>query len=255
MGFILSKIILFLVLPPSSLIIVMALGFLLVKRHPRLAKVFIVAGFSILYLISIRPVSDALIKPLESSFSPLVKDSALIPANTIVVLTGGAVDLSWLGISPRPSKASLSRLIYGMTLYRQIPGATIVISGGSGDFEKQNISEADAMKDIAVSLDFPPKDILIEKDSRNTIESVRELNKLIGNKKITLVTSAYHMKRAAAMFKKIGMDIVPAPTDYISEQKTISLYSFIPRTDNLATSTVAFYEYMSFAWYRINGNV
>ena len=254
MSFILPKIILFLLLPPSSLIIVMALGVLLIRRYPRLAKIFIVFGLSVLYLLSIRPISDALIKPLESSFPPL-KASSINSANVIVVLTGGVADLSWRSISPQPSRTSLSRLVYGVTLYKQVPGTNIIISGGSGDPEKQNISEADAMKDMAIALGVPAKDMLIERDSRNTIESVNALRRFVGDKSIILVTSAYHMKRAVAMFKKMGMNVVPAPTDYMSEQKKVSIYSLIPKANHLLTSSTAFYEYISFIWYRVNGKV
>ena len=253
MPFILSKIILYLILPPASLIIVMALGVLLIRRYPRLAKIFIVFGLSVLYLLSIRPISDALIKPLESSFPPL-KASSINSANVIVVLTGGVADLSWRSISPQPSRTSLSRLVYGVTLYKQVPGTNIIISGGSGDPEKQNISEADAMKDMAIALGVPAKDMLIERDSRNTIESVNALRGFVG-KSMVLVTSASHMKRAVAMFKKMGMNVVPAPTDYTSEQKKVSLYSLIPTANHLLTSSTAFYEYISFIWYRVNGKV
>ena len=254
MSFILPKIILFLLLPPSSLIIVIALGVLLIRRYSRLAKAFIVFGLSVLYLLSIRPISDALIKPLESSFPPL-KASSINSANVIVVLTGGVTDLSWRSISPQPSITSLSRLTYGITLYKQVSGINIIISGGSGDPEKQNISEADAMKDMAIALGVPAKDMLIERDSRNTIESVNALRRFVGDKSMVLVTSASHMKRAVAMFKKMGMNVVPAPTDYISEQKKVSLYSLIPIANHLLTSSTAFYEYISFIWYRVNGKV
>jgi len=253
MLFMLSKVILFVLLPPASLIIVMALGVLLIRRYPRLAKAFIVFGLSVLYLLSIRPISDALIRPLESSFLPL-KASSINSANVIVVLTGGVADLSWRSISPQPSRTSLSRLVYGVTLYKQVPGTNIIISGGSGDPEKQNISEADAMKDMAIALGVPAKDMLIERDSRNTIESVNALRGFVG-KSMVLVTSASHMKRAVAMFKKMGMNVVPAPTDYMSEQKKVSLYSLIPTANHLLTSSTAFYEYISFIWYRVNGKV
>jgi uncharacterized SAM-binding protein YcdF (DUF218 family) len=97
--------------------------------------------------------------------------------------------------------------------------------------------------------------MLIERDSRNTVESVNALRRFVGDKSIILVTSAYHMKRAVAMFKKMGMNVVPAPTDYMSEQKKVSIYSLIPKANHLLTSSTAFYEYISFIWYRVNGKV
>ena len=251
----LSKALLFLILPICVILFLIGLGLVIIKKLPCIGRWLVLTGFLLLYLLSIRPVSDALIRPLESNFPPFRSRSPLNSANSIVVLTGGTVDLAWLGISPEPSRESLSRLIYGVTLYKQNWGINIVISGGSGDPDKKNIPEADAMKDVAVALGVSAKDILIERGSMNTIESVKALKRFVGEKKIILVTSAYHMKRAAAMFKKMEMNVVPAPTDYMSEQKKVSLYSLIPTAKHLLTSSTAFYEYISFIWYKINGKV
>jgi uncharacterized SAM-binding protein YcdF (DUF218 family) len=237
------------------ILFLIGLGLVIIKKLPRIGRWLVLIGFLLLYLLSICPVSDALIRPLESHFPPFRSTSPLNSADSIVVLTGGAVDLTWLGISPEPSKTSLSRLVYGITLYKQNRGVNIVISGGGGDPEKKNILEADALKDVAVALGVSAKDILIERGSINTLESVKALKKLVGEKKIILVTSAYHMQRSAATFRKMGMNVVPAPTDYISEQKKVSLYSLIPTSQHLLTSSIAFYEYIGFIWYRINGKV
>ncbi len=252
MVFLLLKVILFLVLPPSSLIIIMTLGMLLLKRYPRGAKIIMIGGVCALYLLSIRPVSDALIKPLEAGFKP-AQASLINSAHAVVILTGGAADLSWVGIGLKPSMASLARLVHGITLYKHITGARLILSGGSGDPQKPNISEADAMKDMAVALGVPAVDIVVENKSGNTIENVKALKGFIGGGEIILVTSAYHMKRAAAMFRKMGIEVIPAPTDYISEQKSISFYSLIPNAGSFMASSVALYEYIALTWYGIRG--
>ncbi|MBI5328025.1 MAG: YdcF family protein [Deltaproteobacteria bacterium] len=254
-SFVISKIFQALLLPPAILLLIISFGFLIIRRQPRIGRCFILTGFFLFYLLSIRLVSDFLILPLESTFPPFKGPLSINSASAVVILGGGVTDLSWLGVSPQPSRASLSRLIYGLTLYRQIPGSTLVISGGSGDFEKQNISEADAMKEWAIALGVEAKNIIVEKNSRNTSENATEVKRIIKDKKPILVTSAYHMKRAAAMFKKTGMDVTPAPTDYINERKGVSFYSFIPQTRHLLTSTMALSEYMSLIWYKLVGRI
>lgn len=254
MFFIISKVVLFIVLPPSSLIGIMVMGVLLIKKYPRVARGFIMAALVLLYLLSISPVSDRLLKPLESAFPPL-KDASAVSANTIVILSGGSVDLSWLDMKPSPAYPSTARLIYGITLYRQIPGAKLIISGGSGDPRKPDISEAVAMRDMALALGVPAKDMLVESDSRNTLGSAHALNLLLKEKKIILVTSASHMRRSVAMFRKLGMDVIPAPTDYKSEQQGVSLYYFIPNPTALLFSSSAIYEYMGLAFYGFSGKL
>ena len=255
--FIITKVVLFLLLPPSILILMMGVGFIIIKRHYRIGSVFIFAGFSMLYLLSIEPVSDTLIRPLESSFPSLHKVSlkSVGRPNLIVVLGGGAGDLSWVGVRPLPSRTSVTRLVCGITLYRQTPETILVISGGSGNPETPNISEAEAMKGVAVALGVASKAILLDEDSRNTVESAKNLKRLNGNKRIFVVTSAFHMKRAIAMFKKTGFDPIPVPCDYKSEQKRITIFSFIPHAGGLQNSSTAIYEYMSLLWYKLRGEL
>lgn len=251
-GFIISKVLQSLLLPTSVLIAIIGFGILLIKKRPRIGRTFMAAGLGFFYLFSIEPVADALIRPLEGSYPPY-KAYASSSAN-IVILGGGVTDLSWIGLKPAPSSHSLARLVCGITLYRRIPGSNIIISGGSGDPKKQGISEADTMKDAAVSLGVAAKDIIVESNSRNTLESALALKK-IGRGRVILVTSAYHMKRAVAILNKMDMDVIAAPADYISEQRGVSFYSFIPTASNLVVSNTAISEYMSLTWYKIRGKV
>lgn len=252
-GFIISKVLQSLLLPTSLLIAIIGFGILSIKKHPRLGRVFVAAGLGFFYLFSIEPVADALIMPLERSYPPY-KASASSPDN-IIILGGGVTDLSWIGLKPAPSSHALTRVVCGITLYRQIPGSNIIISGGSGDPKKQGISEADTMKDAAVSLGVAAEDIIVESNSRNTLESAIALKKIVGGKRVLLVTSAYHMKRAVAMLNKMDMDVTAAPADYISEQRGASFYSFIPAASSLMVSNTAVSEYMSLTWYKIRGKV
>lgn len=249
--FVIEKIVLCLILPPSSLIILMAAGVFVMKKRPRIGKVVVAAGIFILYLFSIKPVSNLLLMPLESRFQPLENISSEFEGY-IVILAHGVLDLPWLSLNPAPDETSLSRLASGIALYNRNPDSAIIISGGSGNPEKPHIPESDAMKDAAVSLGVPARDIMIENVSRNTVENASSLLTVIGNKKrIILVTSAYHTKRSVALFEKMGFDVIPAPCDYKSEQKNITFYSFLPYAVNLLNSSTAISEYMAIFWYMI----
>ena len=72
---------------------------------------------------------------------------------------------------------------------------------------------------------------------------------------IILVTSAFHLKRATAMFKKQGFRVIPAPAGYRYEQKKLTFFSFIPHAGNLADSSIALYEYASLLWYSLNKSI
>ncbi len=209
MFFVLTKVFQALVLPPSGLLLLMLAGFLIVKKNRRAGGVLIASGAVLLYMMSIHLVSDALVRPLEKSHPPLMQ--APVDARAIVVLSGGVKDLSWIGLEPEPSETSLVRTVTGVLFYRarRIP---FIVVGGSGDPSKPDIREADAMARVASGLGVPRKDIIIENKAKNTLESAVAVKTMFTGKRIILVTSAQHMKRAAGMFVKQGFDVIPAPT-------------------------------------------
>lgn len=252
MFFVISKVLLYLILPPSGIMILMAIGFLIVKRKRMAGWGLIAFGFLLLYGLSTGPVINSLIVPLETSH-PLLKDKT-VHADAIVVLTGGIRDLSRLGLEPEPSDISLERLVKGVMLYRVLR-RPLIIAGGSGSLIHSEIPEADAMARAASDLGVLEQDLVIENKSRNTLESARAVRGLLKGDRIILVTSAYHMKRSVALFKKQGFDVVPAPTGYLAMDRPMSKYAFIPSAVGLSTSAVALSEYISFAWYSMKGDL
>ncbi len=248
MGFIFLKTALFLILPPASLVIIMAVGFLIGPRRV-LGRLLIAVGFLLLYLLSISPVSDALLKPLETGFPPWKDGPA--KAVAIVVLGGGVRDLTWLELPSEPSCSSKERVVRGITIYRK-QRLPLVFMGGNGDPSGTGCSDADAMARAALELGVPARDVKAENRSRNTLESAKALKGMIKGRDIILVTSAFHLKRASAMFKKQGFRVMPAPAGYSYEHKKLTFFSFIPHAENLANSSTAVYEYACLFWYSLN---
>lgn len=252
MVFIITKVLLWLILPPASILLLLTAGALAIQSHRCLGRLPLAAGVLLLYLFSVQPVSEALLQPLEKAFPPFTNKA--VDADAIVVLGGGVRDLSWAGLRPEPSGASLARTIAGISLYKTFH-LPLLITGGSGDPARPDLKEAEAMARTAVDLGVPRKNLIIDNSARNTVESARMVRGLIAGKRIILVTSAFHMKRAYAMFKKQGLDVIAAPTAYLCGPGRLSPYSFIPRTDDLSLSTTALSEYLSLAWYALTGAI
>jgi len=252
MGFIISKLLLSLLLPPASLIFLIFAGFILLRWHRNAGRALIAAGLVLLYALSLDPVADRLIRPLESSYRPLSEGP--VKADAIVVLGGGSRDLSWVPTEPELSRGSLERVVDAVQFARKhhLP---LVMSGGSGDPKPGTVMEADVMADVATRLGIPEKDIIIENRSRNTWENAGEVQKLLPGKTVVLVTSAFHMRRSVAMFKKRGFSVLPAPAGYLSQTRHVSYTYYIPRSEALATSSTAISEYISLAWYKVTGKI
>jgi uncharacterized SAM-binding protein YcdF (DUF218 family) len=243
-----------LLLPPAGLLLLMALGFAIKGICRTFGRLLVASGFILLYLVSIGPVSDALIRPLERAYHPLGAAPKDRKADAVVVLGGGVRDLTWVGLDPEPSEMSLERVVAAIRLARSAH-LPLVLVGGSGDPSKPDISEAEAMARAASGLGVPRRDLIVIGKAQNTLESAAAAWERLKGERIILVTSAFHMRRAVGMFRKKGFQVIPAPCGYRSEQRTLTIRSFIPRVDCLHSSHAALAEYLSLAWYGTSGDL
>ena len=106
------------------------------------------------------------------------------------------------------SKLLSDRIDKAILVYSTDPSPTILIpSGGQGGDE--TVSEAEAMAEYMLEKGIPESDILLEDQSRTTLENLENCKALIdareGRKYTALVTSNYHVYRALRYCRKIGL--------------------------------------------------
>lgn len=250
--FVLQKVLWFLVLPPSSLVVLILAGLLLVDKRRRLGNGLIISGLALLYLLSLGHVADLLVKPLERN-SPLLTEKK-VAADAVVVLGGGSVDLEWLGVAPELNGETTSRLVKGVELARRLR-VPLVLSGGNGEPFATKVGDADVMAGTARALGVPQEQVIVESLSRNTLENSHAVRTLLKGDRVILVTSAYHMKRAKAMFDRRGFSVIPAPAYFLGQTRRWSLAALIPRAGSLMHSTTAIAEWISLAWWGLRGEM
>jgi uncharacterized SAM-binding protein YcdF (DUF218 family) len=233
--FFLKKLITHFILPPGLLVIAFAVLGLLTKR--KLAK-FIAFSFALfVYLLSIEPIKDVLYKPLEEAYPVPSKPEG----DAIVILGGGTYNTGIL------KEDSTKRLLTGFVLHKQTD-LPIILSGGASIGV---LPEAEVMKELLLTLGVDKSKIHTDVNSKDTKENAQEVKKLCERlrcKKIILVTSAYHMKRAVLSFQKAGLEVVPYPTDFKRDMR-YNLYSLLPKMGVFADSYKALREYLGLVWY------
>lgn len=106
------------------------------------------------------------------------------------------------------------------------------------------------------ALGVPRDRILVESRSQNTYEQAEMLEPILethGIRRMFLVASRLHMRRAEGTFRSRGYHVVPvsAPVDY---QETVTGWRrFLPRETALALSRDAIYEYAAWSYYWSQG--
>lgn len=68
-----------------------------------------------------------------------------------------------------------------------------------------------------------------------------------------LVTSATHIPRALASFRKAGLDVAPWPADFRGRYPPVSVFDFLPDASALEITTTAIKEWLGLAVYRLRG--
>lgn len=116
------------------------------------------------------------------------------------------------------------RIWQAVSLYKAGKIQKIFVSGGSGYVTGRGLYEGEQLKKVLVKWGIPEQDILEESISKNTYENAIETKKVLTRsyphfKRFLLITSAQHMRRARAIFKKQDLPCDTFTTDHFTGSK------------------------------------
>lgn len=226
MFFILSKTLNFLVLP-LTMVVVCFVSAVLIKRQPWKRR-FFWFGFALLLFFSNDFIANSVMRAWEIDAKPF---SSLSPRKLGIVLTG--TTHSFMQPDDRVYfKRGADRVTHTIQLYKLGLIEKILVSGGTGRLLKTDEPEADKYKAVLVMAGIPERDIWLENETRNTYESAVAVRKLLDSlhyrvEDCLLITSAFHMRRSLACYRKAGLDIESFSTDFYGLQDKFFLTSVI----------------------------
>ncbi|MCH9770434.1 MAG: YdcF family protein [Gammaproteobacteria bacterium] len=253
MGFALKKVISGLLLPlPISLILLLLALLLLCCRKKTVGLLSLLLGLLVLLVSSISPVAFSLLHKLETNYQPLQQFPSDV--KQIVVLGGGIGGNPNYPPNTRLSSASLSRLVEAIRIYKhyqaQQKPMTLILSGGR---VFGSPSDANKMRNTAVVLGIKSKQFILANGSQDTASEAHYIQKIVRDKPFILVTSAYHMRRAMLLFKRLGMQPIAAPTQYLIRSNQYRISRYLPSAYNLVLSDIAIHEYLGLVWAHMHG--
>ena len=234
-------------------ILLFGLFFLWFTSRQKTGKILVSVGVLLLTVFSYGAISNTLLRPLEYKYAPLSSLEDMHHVKWVVVLGGGHTSDPQVSISSQLSNTSIARLIEGIRFHNMLPESKIILSGG-GYFDP--VPNAKIMADVALSIGINKEDLVLESVSKDTKDEAILIQKIVGKDRFVLVTSASHMPRSMALFKKRGMHPIPAPTDYfVKKRQRISPGIFFPSAINLFKAERAFHEYLGMAWAKLRGHI
>jgi uncharacterized SAM-binding protein YcdF (DUF218 family) len=248
--FLVSKLVWLLAAPTNLMALLIAGGILLAfwEKSRALGRRVAAAGALAFLGAALLPVGDWLLAPLERRFPPLGE----CRFDGIILLGGsiGATEVS--GVTDTNLNEAADRVRYAAALARRHPEVEILVSGGQVFPRPGAMSESEATALLLEELGVPRERMRLEAASRTTAENARRLSHTVGldQRRWALVTSAFHMPRAMGVFRRQGVDVVAAPTDWrVDEGASLASWSV---TGRLTTLDLAAKEYVGLIAYRIS---
>ena len=180
-----------------------------------------------LYFCATEFGASQLLEPLEAAY-PAFADEELAKADAIVVLGGGVSGETRYGLGGDLNQAA-DRLWRGAELYLAGKAPVMVLSGGA--VLAGGPPEAALMAQKLRGLGLPDTAWIEESRSRTTRENAQYSRAVLADKgvhHILLVTSASHMRRAAAVFTAQGCMVTAVASDHLKPLRVGPVPGWLP---------------------------
>jgi uncharacterized SAM-binding protein YcdF (DUF218 family) len=249
MFFFFSKVLIFLIKPFFWIVVCLVLGILM--KNTRRKRRFLLSALVLLLVFTNRGLFQNIIAWWEM---PAVK---IEQAYDLGIILGGYSNQYGY---PRDGRQhfgpAANRFTQGLELYHRGKIKKIMLSGGNANVYRPGQNESKTSVGYLRDQGIPIESILVEPKSRNTYENALYCTKKIKAEmpqaKVLLITSAWHMYRAKACFRKAGLNPDVYCTDFLqSDRGWDSWLRFEPNI--LEKWDLLFKEWVGLAAYGVQG--
>lgn len=248
-----SKLLSFLLSPYYWIVAGILLGVLL--KNKKIKRIGFVLAFAIYLIFGNRAILNQIYKGFE--YKPLFQDQIKTPFEYAVVLGGGFASFNPSFPDRIQFRNHVNRLTECMELYQSGKIKRVIASGGAGGIGRVKNIEANNIETFLKENNWPDSSILIDSKSLNTYENALNSKKILDSLHfhgpVLLITSALHMHRALATFKKQGINTIPYPADYEQRGKMEYLEYLEPSTECLGEWQALLREWVGYQVYRMKG--
>lgn len=222
-------------------------------------RAFAAAGTLLALFITIIGSTSAPGKLLASLERPYagVDIAALPPADAIVLLGGGAATSRYEASGIHLTIAG-DRLVMAHALFQMGKAPVLLLGGNANKLDGVIRFESELARDLLLTWGIPQPAMIPLGSNRDTHEEalkVRALATERGWRRVLLVTSANHLRRAAATFRAQGLEVVPAPCNFLTTVATAPPPPgvSVPRHDGFVKMSIWLHEQAGWHIYRRRG--
>lgn len=243
-------------LDPAALawLLLIGLGILCWRRRQRLGGALLLVFCLVWWVIELMQCPARLVASLENPYRNI--DGAEPQKAAAVIVLGGSATLADHEFAGLDFEWTTDRVLTGVHLIRQKRAKVLVLGGGSDTRDPAGPGEGERLSAWLKDWGVTKGEVLSLPPSRNTRDealNAASLAKQEGWERVILVTSAWHMKRASAAFRKEGLVVVPYGCDFVGSNDLRRARRFVPQTRSLALLQLWLHEFIGYPYYRIRG--
>ena len=255
MFFIFSKVLAFLAQPIAVIGMLFIAGWIV--KNKRWKKILSTTAFVIFFFCSNPFIANEAIRAWETPVTPFTSITKKYDYG--IILTG----VTKTDMKPKDRvyfSRGADRATHTLQLYKLGIIRKVIISGGSGRLDGSGVLEADDIANFLRLAGIPDADMIIENRSKNTHESAVMVNEILskidGPKELLLITSAYHLPRSMACFKKVGVMADAFAAEPTADVRSFDLGSLVvPRLEAIAIWQILIREWVGFVAYWFAGYI
>lgn len=197
---------------------------------------------------------EALLRTLEARYPrPAAVD---MDRQVGIVLLGGALSSAevWEAHREVGLNDQAERMTEAVALMRRHPHLRLLFTGGIASVAGTGATEAERARSFFEAMGVDPARVVYESAARNTYENAWRSAALPGvdqRQPWLLLTSAFHLPRAMAVFRQAGWNVTPWPVDYRTTAHD-SWFDFSLH-DGPGSWSLALHEWLGLAAYRMAG--
>ncbi|HVH42562.1 MAG TPA: YdcF family protein [Labilithrix sp.] len=212
-------------------------------------------GLAVLLVFSLEPVANRMAYRLEHSTTSTYRPDEVYDA---VILLGGIGDERVAVETGQPAfNDNVERLVTTHRLLADGRARFTIVSGGPENVDLADSSEARVLGRQITAWGIDPSRVILEERARNTHENAvysQRIAKERGFEKVLVVTSAFHMRRAAECFAAASMKVDTLAVDFRAHSaRSPGGDSWLPRVTFLGESTKTLRETAGLYIYRWRG--
>lgn len=232
------------------------LTIILFWRRQRLAGVVAAALALLMFVVGSTGLPGWLVRGLEKPYAGVQPGE--LPAVDAIVMLGGGSEPSRYEVGGMHLTYAADRLVMAMELARLRKAPRLILGGAGVELDGKARLESEVVRNWMTERAYVSVEVIALERCSNTHDEATQVAAMAKKnnwKSVLLVTSANHMRRAAATFRTEGVEVVPAPCNFLTQVSLASSpFSLnVPGAGGFMKMSVWLHEQVGWVMYQRRG--